>query len=488
MSIQYQKKWLELAHDKNAYLYPTMLYWWCAQYAAKKVGVEDGIIGCWYKDNSFSYLTNEGSLAVPGRKILERLEQNDILLKKIELVNKKEVPMMLEAAEKLSGDLSALSGQELRARWQDWLKKFISMMTYSVMATAAEMEIPLLSNRVEQIISRKLGKGNEKIGEYFQLLSSSPRETVILREEKALLKLRLKQLRYELSKKDVADHLKKYAWIGYGYNGPAWGVKDIRQRLSLLPAKKVTVTELLAVKGKSANRLSKKQENMEQELGLNVQEKRVIHALRTLGFWKFERKFLNQKAHLLMDDFIQELAKRNHLSRVQASMISPKEMKDALLKNNISAELMNERIRESVVLFKGTDYQVLSGNNVKRISQDISRSLCVDPKIKVLYGNTAYPGLVKGVVKRIDEVLDLPKMKKGDILVSTSTNPQVVPAMQKAGAIITDSGGITCHAAIVARELKVPCVIGTKVATRVLKDGDLVEVDANRGIIKKLNK
>ena len=60
--------------------------------------------------------------------------------------------------------------------------------------------------------------------------------------------------------------------------------------------------------------------------------------------------------------------------------------------------------------------------------------------------------------------------------------------MKKAAAIVTDDGGLTCHAAIVARELKTPCVVGTKIATKVLKDGDMVEVDANKGIVKKIKK
>ena len=60
--------------------------------------------------------------------------------------------------------------------------------------------------------------------------------------------------------------------------------------------------------------------------------------------------------------------------------------------------------------------------------------------------------------------------------------------MKRASAIVTDEGGITCHAAIIARELKVPCVIGTKIATQVLNDGDLVEVNANQGIVKILKK
>ena len=67
------------------------------------------------------------------------------------------------------------------------------------------------------------------------------------------------------------------------------------------------------------------------------------------------------------------------------------------------------------------------------------------------------------------------------------TRPEFMPALKKAAAIITDEGGITCHAAIVARELKKPCIIGTKIATKVLKDGMMVEVDADKGVVKILN-
>lgn len=77
-------------------------------------------------------------------------------------------------------------------------------------------------------------------------------------------------------------------------------------------------------------------------------------------------------------------------------------------------------------------------------------------------------------------------MKDGDVLISTATTPSIVSAMKKAAAIVTDEGGLTCHAAIVSRELKIPCIIGTKIATKVFKDGDRVEVDATKGIVRKL--
>ena len=80
----------------------------------------------------------------------------------------------------------------------------------------------------------------------------------------------------------------------------------------------------------------------------------------------------------------------------------------------------------------------------------------------------------------------LKKVEEGDILVTNQTTPEYMPLMKKASAFVTDQGGITCHAAIIAREMKKPCIIGTKIATKFLHDGDLVEVDANKGVVKIL--
>jgi pyruvate,water dikinase len=97
-------------------------------------------------------------------------------------------------------------------------------------------------------------------------------------------------------------------------------------------------------------------------------------------------------------------------------------------------------------------------------------------------------GKARGIVKVITSAKLLYKVNEGDILVTAMTRPEYLISMRKAAAIITDDGGITCHAAIISRELKIPCIIGTKYATRILKDGDLVEVDANKGIVKILKK
>lgn len=105
-----------------------------------------------------------------------------------------------------------------------------------------------------------------------------------------------------------------------------------------------------------------------------------------------------------------------------------------------------------------------------------------------LKGSSASKGFVKGKVRTILYKSQISELNEGEILVTEMTSPEFVPAIKKASAIVTDEGGITCHAAIVSRELGIPCVIGTKIATQVLHDGDLVEVDANKGIVKVLEK
>ncbi len=98
-------------------------------------------------------------------------------------------------------------------------------------------------------------------------------------------------------------------------------------------------------------------------------------------------------------------------------------------------------------------------------------------------GLPASPGVAIGVVKIIHDLAEIEKIKKGDVLVTRMTNPDMVPAMRKAAAIVTDEGGLTCHAAIVSRELGIPCIVGTRNATSVLKEGQIVTVDARSGVV-----
>ena len=130
--------------------------------------------------------------------------------------------------------------------------------------------------------------------------------------------------------------------------------------------------------------------------------------------------------------------------------------------------------------------EIYSGNEaVKKFNQELENTNRAD--VKTVSGSIGSKGTAKGIVKIIYTNRDLDKIREGDILVTAMTRQDFIPAIRKAFALVTDEGSVTCHAAIIARELNKPCIVATKNGTKILKDGDLVEVDANKGIVKKLN-
>ncbi len=108
------------------------------------------------------------------------------------------------------------------------------------------------------------------------------------------------------------------------------------------------------------------------------------------------------------------------------------------------------------------------------------------PKTEQIKGFPVFPGKVKGKVFIAANLSDFKKSGKNKIIVTSMTIPQFNPFLKKHKALVTNEGGINCHASITAREFDIPCVVGTKIATQVFKNGDLVEVDTSKGIVRKL--
>lgn len=164
----------------------------------------------------------------------------------------------------------------------------------------------------------------------------------------------------------------------------------------------------------------------------------------------------------------------------------------SVLRDEISSPPSVEELRvrnEMSIFTPDLSYKKISLDNFLRLNANYQFIFDeIDYDSQAIKGQVAYPGKVRGKVRILKNKTKMYEFQDGEILVSPMTTPGFVPAMKRAGAIITDEGGITCHAAIVSRELKVPCVIGTKIATKVLKDGDMVEVDAGNGIIKILKR
>jgi len=139
--------------------------------------------------------------------------------------------------------------------------------------------------------------------------------------------------------------------------------------------------------------------------------------------------------------------------------------------------------------FKSGEIDIYRGKVLKPFLQaitDCNKSTRAVPKRSQVKGQVANIGLVRGRVKLIFSRKDFKKFKDGDVIVAPMTSVDYVPIMERASAYVTDEGGLTCHAAIVSRELNKPCVIGTKIATKVFRDGDRVEVDADNGLVKKI--
>jgi phosphohistidine swiveling domain-containing protein len=159
---------------------------------------------------------------------------------------------------------------------------------------------------------------------------------------------------------------------------------------------------------------------------------------------------------------------------------------------NLSREMPNKEelialSHKTVVIFNDRIIPEDEFNSLKKQYNFDLESLELKKETKEFSGQIACKGKIRGTVRLVLKRDQVTSLQAGEVLVSTMTVPDYLPAMSKAVAFITDEGGITCHAAIIAREMKKPCVIGTKVATKVLKNGDMVEVDADQGIIRILN-
>lgn len=124
---------------------------------------------------------------------------------------------------------------------------------------------------------------------------------------------------------------------------------------------------------------------------------------------------------------------------------------------------------------------------VKNIKSNVQREFEIkNSELKIiLKGDPASPGIAVGPVKILKNAKEIDKINKGDILVTSQTNPDFVPAMKKAAAIVTDSGGRTSHAAIVSREIGIPAIVGTQNGTKILKDGEIITVNGIKGEIYK---
>jgi len=178
-----------------------------------------------------------------------------------------------------------------------------------------------------------------------------------------------------------------------------------------------------------------------------------------------------------------QIAKKNQYTKDQILCLTQHEIDEYFDTGLLPFKnILDTRNSASALVFVDGKYSVVSGDEAKAYEQIVTKVAETD----IIKGKTAYKGQVIGTVRIILDPLKKNTFNKGDILVTGMTRPEYMPYIAKASAVITDAGGILCHAAITAREMKIPTIVGTEKATKVLKDGDKVEVDATNGTVKKI--
>ncbi|OGM21435.1 hypothetical protein A2714_02745 [Candidatus Woesebacteria bacterium RIFCSPHIGHO2_01_FULL_38_9] len=188
---------------------------------------------------------------------------------------------------------------------------------------------------------------------------------------------------------------------------------------------------------------------------------------------------------------LNEVAKRLNFTTEDIVMLNSSEISTFILNpSNQVKEIIKERYKGYAIIWMNGITYINFGNLANKLQGDIAKLFKKTKGYKAgnvfIKGTPASLGVVQGKAKILPSYKEVSKVEKGDILVTSMTTPDYIIAMEKAAAFVTDEGGITCHAAIIAREFGVPCIVGTINATKVLKDGDMVEVDANIGTVKIL--
>lgn len=272
----------------------------------------------------------------------------------------------------------------------------------------------------------------------------------------------------EKIKQEIEKHVKEFIWIKNNYSGSyPLTVEEVKEEL------------------KSLKDLKKNKENIVDEQKKIIKkydlDKEIVTLCQRLVFltdWQDERKEKILKGIGEVDFLLREISSRVDIPFELMKFCTHKEVEEGVdksfepeLKKRMEYFLAVHRYDDEIVIVTGKE------------GRDLYESAQLENKddSKTINGMCASLGKVIGTVQICRNMKDIANFKEGRVLVTSMTRPEFVPAMKKAVAIITDEGGITCHAAIVSRELGIPCVIGTKNATKVLKDGDLVEVKANHG-------
>jgi len=382
--------------------------------------------------------------------------------------------------------LEKLSDAELSKIYSNHQKIHSEYYTWGWIPVAVDMFHSNLTKRLKEYLINN-GSSQEKLSEHFIILTQPTSKSLIFVEQEDFLKIAIET---KIHPEHEAELLKiyrdKYYYTKHIWVSGEYTIEDYKKQLKEIIEGNESPETILQKQYQELEKSKMKREQLMAELKIEKKWIAVFDAFGDFMVTKIYRRYAQLLAVHHMSAVLKEIARRKFLTEKQVRFATLAEVEKMLLDDKYDENELLERTKLCVYYAEKGFEKVYIKNEADKILKTIETKSTSD--ITELRGDVACVGYVKGMVKIIIRAEDMNKMNQGDILVSIATDPDIVPAMKKAGAIVTEQGGVTSHAAIVSRELGIPCVIGTKIATQVLKDGDMVEVDANKGIIKLIKK
>lgn len=502
------KHWKIINQQYNANLFPYA-------YHVKAMGAEFAkTCGRKAASDNFVELRNDGELTQgwhweeyhqAGKYILERLEEPTYAKQVLKNTNIYLKSFFIFAESIINSNLKVKLNSQLNQTIIKFRDLFTRLASWGVLISIVEYEHELLSKKIKSFLREKIKnyKLEITVEELFQVLTTSSHSTYLVKERDDLLQIakkiwqkpRWRHLFHSDFNKIVSSlerfpqlarlvklHYEKYKWLSFGFEGPLLHLEDITR--SLVELIKKQPFELEKQISKNGRHFLLAQKKWLKKLRATDQERHLLWIAREIGFSKAFRKDIEYHGNYAYHLLLAEIGKRFYFTPHQGYYLSVEELSEILLgKKEVDFNIIQERIKHSVYACEHLKIRLVHGKKAEVYRRNFEKQK-IQNNINQLNGQCACPGRARGTVKVVLDQKEYGKFYAHNVLVTVATNPNMVPLMKIAKAIITDVGGITCHAAIVSRELNIPCVIGTKIATQVLRDGDLVEVDAGKGTIE----
>ena len=377
-------------------------------------------------------------------------------------------------------DFSKFSDNELKTLFEDYIERHLETVTIRT-------PVLMLDNILQESIAEEIEKikaGGKEVDFQYELITST-RDLPFVAMQKSMLEISAEMEQTGLDdsssqiKSLIEKHIENHGWLTtHRYLGKPLTTEEV-------------ITSIKENFGTAAQKLQemkhKKQQrdqNLESIKSINPRIKRLLDIAQEYAHMRTYRIDVVIEGDFYLRPFFTEIAKRIGLDYFEFPYLTDDEIVAALDgKTNSLEELVRKRKEYFVNFLDENDFYIFEG-----LENKIEKSNAYT-KIATLGGKVAYKGYVSGTVKVLLHKSEIHKVNPGDILVCPMTTPEMVVGLLKCSGIITDEGGIASHAAQISREFKIPCIMGTAVATTVLKDNDTVELIAEglEGIVKLIS-